>query len=123
MTLMKADAYGVSDDTEHSTTPGEKSMPTRKLGGQGPEVSALGLGTRGLTMACGEPDDEDGGIATILRAYELGVTVIDTAWPYGLGAGTSEKSAGRAVKVFAKRIQLVTKFGHAFRAQAEYRAE
>jgi aryl-alcohol dehydrogenase-like predicted oxidoreductase len=103
----------------NSTTPDETSMPTRKLGGQGLEVSALGLGTMGITMAYGEPD-EDGGIATIRRAYEMGVTVIDTAEMYGLGAGTSERIVGRAVKGFRDDIQLVTKFGYDFRDPAKF---
>ncbi len=50
-------------------------------------MSALGLGTMGMTMAYG-PSDEQEGIATIRRAHELGVTFFDfTAELYGRGTG------------------------------------
>ena len=49
-------------------------MQHRALGRQGLEVSALGLGTMGMTMAYG-PSDEQEGIATIQRAHELGIGV------------------------------------------------
>ena len=57
-------------------------MQYRALGQQGLVVSALGLGTMGMTMAYG-PADEQEGIATIRRAHELGVTFFDTAELYG----------------------------------------
>lgn len=47
-------------------------MQTRSLGQQGLKVSSIGLGTMGMTMAYG-PSNEDEAIATIRRAYELGV--------------------------------------------------
>jgi aryl-alcohol dehydrogenase-like predicted oxidoreductase len=71
-------------------------MRHRALGQQGLEVSELGLGTMGMTMAYGS-SDEQGGIATIRRAHELGVTFFDTAGLYGLGTGSNEKLVGRAV--------------------------
>ncbi len=85
-------------------------MPKRRLGTQGLEVGAVGLGTMGMTMAYG-PGDEDGGIATIRRAYEAGVTLFDTAELYGMGTGSNEQLVGRAVHGFRDEVVLATKFG------------
>lgn len=59
-------------------------MKTRKLGKTGPAVSAIGLGCMGMSDAYGETDRADG-IATIHRAIEGGVTLIDTGDFYGTG--------------------------------------
>jgi aryl-alcohol dehydrogenase-like predicted oxidoreductase len=91
--------------TEH-----DEKLPERKLGTQGLRVGAIGLGTMGMTMAYGAAD-EPGGIATIRRAYELGVTLFDTAELYGLGTGSNEQLLGRAVKNFRDEITIATKFG------------
>ncbi|MGP4003600.1 aldo/keto reductase [Streptomyces sp. 8N706] len=88
----------------------EKSLPKRRLGTQGLEVGAIGLGTMGMTMAYGA-GDEPGGLATIRRAYELGVTLFDTAEMYGMGTGSNEQLLGRAVKDFRDDIVIATKFG------------
>jgi aryl-alcohol dehydrogenase-like predicted oxidoreductase len=64
----------------------------------------------GMTMAYGEPNEE-GGIATIHRAHELGVTFIDTAELYGNGTGSNEKIVGRGVKGFRDEMVIATKFG------------
>ena len=85
-------------------------MQQRTLGQQGLTTSALGLGTMGMTMAYGAADEE-GGIATIHRAHELGVTLIDTAELYGGGSGTNEQLVGRAVKDFRDDMVIATKFG------------
>jgi aryl-alcohol dehydrogenase-like predicted oxidoreductase len=85
-------------------------MENRALGQQGLEVSELGLGTMGMTMAYGAGDVE-GGIETIRRAHELGVNFIDTAELYGLGTGSNEQLVGRAVKGFRDEIVIATKFG------------
>jgi aryl-alcohol dehydrogenase-like predicted oxidoreductase len=82
----------------------------RRLGRQGLEVSAIGLGTMGMTMAYGE-GDEGGGIETIRRAHELGVTLLDTAELYGGGTGSNEKLVGRAIEGFRDDMVLATKFG------------
>lgn len=87
-----------------------KGLPKRKLGTQGLQVGAVGLGTMGMTMAYGAAD-EPGGIATIWRAYELGVTFFDTAELYGLGTGSNEQLLGCAVKGFREDIVIATKFG------------
>jgi aryl-alcohol dehydrogenase-like predicted oxidoreductase len=85
-------------------------MHQRTLGEQGLVTSAIGLGTMGMTMAYGA-GDEDGGIATIRRAHDLGVTFIDTAELYGGGTGSNEKLVGRAVDGFRDDMVLATKFG------------
>lgn len=87
---------------------GMTHLPTRTLGTQGLAVSALGLGTMGMTMAYGAAD-EDGGLATIRRAFELGVTFFDTAELYG--NGSNERLLGRAVKDFRDDVVIATKFG------------
>jgi len=83
----------------------------RTLGTQGLEVSALGLGTMGMTMAYGRSESDDQSVATLRRAHELGVTFIDTAELYGMGTGSNEKLVGRAVKGFRDEMVLATKFG------------
>ncbi len=70
----------------------------------------MGLGTMGMTMAYGAAD-EQGGIATIHKAYELGVTFFDTAELYGGGTGSNEQLVGRAVKGFRDDVVIATKFG------------
>ena len=86
-------------------------MRQRKLGQQGLVSSAIGLGTMGMTMAYGA-GDEAGGIATILRAHELGVTMLDTAELYGGGTGSNEKLVGRAIRGFRDEMVVATKFGY-----------
>ncbi len=85
-------------------------MEHRTLGTQGLKVAAIGLGTMGMTMAYGA-GDEAGGIATIRRAHELGVTLIDTAELYGGGTGSNEQLVGRAIEGFRHGMVLATKFG------------
>lgn len=91
-------------------------MKHRTLGRQGLDVSALGLGTMGMTYAYG-PSDTEQSIATIRRAYELGVTFFDTAELYGMGSGSNEQLLGRAVKDFRDKVVLATKFGYDMSAQ------
>ena len=67
-------------------------LPTRKLGRQGLEVSAIGLGCMGMSQSYGVPDDRES-IATLHRAVELGVTFLDTAEAYG--PFTNEELLGR----------------------------
>ncbi|MBP1862240.1 aldo/keto reductase [Rhizobium herbae] len=83
-------------------------MQKRKLGTNGPEVSAIGYGAMGFHLAYGSADEE-AGLATIRRAYDLGVTFFDTAELYGWG--DNEKFIGRAVKGFRDDVVLATKFG------------
>ncbi|MEI9423199.1 aldo/keto reductase [Mesorhizobium sp. Cs1299R1N1] len=83
-------------------------MQKRKLGTNGPEVSAIGYGAMGFHLAYGAAD-EQAGLKTIRRAYDLGVTFFDTAEVYGWGE--NEKFIGRAVKGFRDKVVLATKFG------------
>ncbi|WP_019074701.1 aldo/keto reductase [Streptomyces hokutonensis] len=85
-------------------------MQHRILGSQGLRVSALGLGTMGMTMAYGASNDDEG-IATIRRAHELGIDFFDTAELYGLGTGSNEILLGTAVRDFRDEVVLATKFG------------
>ena len=89
-------------------------MKQRTLGQQGLTVSALGLGTMGMTMAYGPGGGRDESIATIRRAHELGVTFFDTAELYGMGTGSNEQLVGEAVKPFRDEVVLATKFGFTF---------
>ena len=81
------------------------------LGSQGLEVSAIGLGTMGMTMAYGDASSEADAIATIRGAYETGVTFFDTAEYYGMGTGSNEQLVGKAVKPFRDQVVIGTKFG------------
>src|SRR2546429_3900103 len=84
-------------------------MDTRKLGKNGPAVSALGLGCMGMTGIYGEPSEAES-IATIHRAIDLGVNLIVTSDAYA--AGNNEELVGRALKGKRSRVLLATKFGN-----------
>ncbi len=81
---------------------------TRKLGSQGLEVSALGLGCMGMSHAYGEPDEAEL-IATLHRAIDLGCTFFDTAEYYG--PFTNEELLGRALEGRREGLIIATKFG------------
>jgi aryl-alcohol dehydrogenase-like predicted oxidoreductase len=83
-------------------------MKRRQLGSQGLEVSAEGLGCMGMTWAYGA-GDEQGGLATIHRALELGITFLDTAEVYG--PYTNEELVGRAIAGQRDQFEIATKFG------------
>ena len=83
-------------------------MKKRKLGRQGLEVSALGLGCMGMSEFYG-PRDEAESIPTIHRALDLGINFLDTADVYG--PFTNEELVGRAIRGRRDGIVLATKFG------------
>jgi aryl-alcohol dehydrogenase-like predicted oxidoreductase len=78
------------------------------LGGQGLRVARQGLGCMGMSEFYG-PGDEDESIATIHRALELGVTMLDTADIYG--PHTNEELVGRAIADRRDAVVVATKFG------------
>lgn len=84
------------------------SLEKRKLGTQGLEVSALGLGCMGMSQSYG-PANETESIATIHRALDLGCTFLDTAEVYGPYA--NEELLGRALQGRRDEVTLATKFG------------
>jgi aryl-alcohol dehydrogenase-like predicted oxidoreductase len=81
----------------------------RKLGQNGPAVSEIGLGCMGMAEFYGPRNDAES-VATIRRALELGVTLLDTADMYGVGA--SEKIVGQAIAGKRDQVFLATKFGN-----------
>jgi aryl-alcohol dehydrogenase-like predicted oxidoreductase len=83
-------------------------LTTRRLGTQGLEVSALGLGCMGMSQSYGVPDDTES-IATIHRALELGLNFFDTAEVYG--PFTNEELLGRALEGRRSQAVIATKFG------------
>ena len=84
-------------------------MQKRRLGSQGLQVSAEGLGCMGMSHSYG-PADEAESIATIHRALDLGVTFLDTADMYG--PFTNERLVGRAIAGRRDQVVLATKFGN-----------
>ncbi|WP_312166541.1 aldo/keto reductase [Phenylobacterium sp.] len=83
------------------------SMPTRRLGRDGPEVSALGLGC----MSYMQPGEEGGraAVGTIQAALDAGFTLLDTADFYG--SGVSEMNVGQAIRGRREQAFLSVKFG------------
>ncbi|MDA8106704.1 MAG: aldo/keto reductase [Nitrospiraceae bacterium] len=84
-------------------------MNKRKLGKSGLEVSALGLGCMGMSIAYGQPGDKQEMIALIRKAVERGVTFFDTAEIYG--PYTNEELVGEALAPFRRKVAIATKFG------------
>lgn len=96
------------------------TLSKRKLGSQGLEVSAIGLGCMGMSQSYG-PADEAESIATLHRAIELGCTFFDTAEVYG--PHTNEELLGRALKGRRDQVIIATKFGFRFKDGKQVGAE
>ncbi|KAI5599644.1 hypothetical protein POPTR_002G234201v4 [Populus trichocarpa] len=95
-----------------------------KLGSQGLEVSAQGLGCMGMSAFYGPPKPESDMIALIHHAVNTGVTLLDTSDVYG--PHTNEILLGKALKAggFRERVELATKFGVSFKdGNAEVRGD
>ncbi|MDU6410395.1 MAG: aldo/keto reductase [Yersiniaceae bacterium] len=84
-------------------------MQQRQLGKKGPVVSAIGLGCMGMSDFYSTGSDQKEAIATLHRALELGVTMLDTADMYG--PHTNETLIGKAIKGKRDQVFLATKFG------------
>lgn len=91
-------------------------MEERTLG-QGLVVSAVGLGCMGMSQSYGPADDTES-IATIHRALDLGVNLLDTADMYG--PFTNEKLVGRAIADRRDEVVLATKFGNERRSDGSW---
>lgn len=72
-------------------------------------MSAIGLGCMGLSYGYGQPTAEKDAIALIHKAYELGVTLFDTAESYAMGV--NESLVGKALQPFRDEVVIATKFG------------
>ena len=81
----------------------------RRLGRDGPEVSAIGLGCMGMSEFYGSGSEQES-IATIHHALDRGVTFLDTADMYGVGK--NEELVGRAIRDRREEVFLATKFGN-----------
>src|SRR3954464_10430926 len=84
------------------------AVATRRLGREGPQVSAIGLGCMGMSEFYGAGDEAES-LATIRRALDRGVTFLDTADMYGVGR--NEELVGRALAGRRDEAFLATKFG------------
>ena len=80
-------------------------MKTRKLGSL--EVSAMGFGCMGLSHSFGPETPRDDAIKVIRRAFDLGVTLFDTAVVYG----NNEELVGEALQPMRGKVAIATKFG------------
>nr|GEW01367.1 probable aldo-keto reductase 2 [Tanacetum cinerariifolium] len=85
-------------------------VPRRKLGSQGFEVSAIGLGCMGMSPLHGSPKPEQEMIQVIQTAIQLGITFLDTSDLYG--PHTNSSIIGKALEgEIRQKMQLATKFG------------
>jgi len=89
----------------------------RTLGAHGLKVSALGLGCMGMSEFYGQADESEA-VATIHRALELGVSLLDTADMYG--PFTNEQLVGRAIADRRDQVVLATKFGNERREDGSF---
>ncbi|KAK2966165.1 hypothetical protein RJ640_026816 [Escallonia rubra] len=88
----------------------KKAVPRRKLGSQGLDVSAVGLGCMGMSWSLGHPKPEPEMIKLIHHTVDSGVTFLDTSDVYG--PHTNEILIGKALKgVIREKVQVATKFG------------
>ena len=94
--------------TEHALHETLPHLPQRQLGTGGPLVGAVGLGCMGMSQSYGDPDDTES-VATLHRAVDLGVTLIDTADVYG--DGKNERLLSTFLAERRDEVVLATKCG------------
>ncbi|MGI0071152.1 MAG: aldo/keto reductase [Thermoplasmata archaeon] len=90
----------------------------RRLGPNGPSVSAIGLGCMGMSQSYGTGAEAES-VATLHRALDLGVNFFDTADAYG--QGTNEELIGQTIRERREEVFLATKFGFVFEPGSEER--
>src|ERR1700732_4789520 len=97
----------------HCHSPGAPSMsmkiPRRRLGREGLEVSAIGLGCMGMSDFYG-PSDEATNLSVLNAALDIGINFLDTADVYGSGA--NERLLAKVLKTRRPEVVLATKFGN-----------
>jgi len=95
------------------------STSLRRLGAQGPEVTAIGLGCMGMSefYAPGQMDDQEA-IRAIHRYLDSGGNFLDTADMYG--SGRNEELVGRAIAGRRSAVVLATKFGNVRGPKGEF---
>jgi len=85
------------------------TLPLRKLGSSGLEVSSIGLGCMGMSFSYYPFPEKKDAISLIHRAVELGVNFFDTAEVYG--PYTNEELVGEALAPYRDKVIIATKFG------------
>lgn len=87
----------------------QANLPRRRLGAQGPAVSALGLGCMGMSEFYGPADDQQS-LAVLNHALDIGINFLDTADMYGVGA--NERLLAQLLARRRDEVVLATKFGN-----------
>ncbi|MGH9662523.1 MAG: aldo/keto reductase [Bryobacteraceae bacterium] len=106
MSLSRRDFLGTSALALSTASAAQTKLPTRTLGKTGAKVSILAMGGGSRFLAYKE---EDKALAALNRAFDLGITYMDTAYSYG--NGLSEERVGKVMKTRRKGIFLATKIG------------
>jgi aryl-alcohol dehydrogenase-like predicted oxidoreductase len=95
-------------DATHNPLGEIMKIPRRKLGPQGLEVSAIGLGCMGMSDFYG-PSDAATNLRVLNTALDIGINFLDTADMYGVGA--NERLLAEVLKTRREEVVLATKFG------------